>query len=81
MLSENIHPMHVDQENLARLLEFVTKFPDYFIGSNADLPIVGGSILSHDHFQAGCYDLPMAKATLKESFQISDVNLSEAGGI
>lgn len=79
VLSENIRPMHVDQENLARLLEFVTKFPDYFIGSNADLPIVGGSILSHDHFQAGRYDLPMAKATLKESFQISDVNLSEAG--
>lgn len=79
VLSENIRPMHVDQENLARLLEFVTKFPAYFIGSNADLPIVGGSILSHDHFQAGRYDLPMAKATLKENFQISDVNLSEAG--
>ncbi|ADG39692.1 galactose-1-phosphate uridylyltransferase [Leuconostoc sp. C2] len=79
VLSENIRPMHVDTENLARLLEFVTKFPDYFIGSNADLPIVGGSILSHDHFQAGRYDLPMAKAGIKQPIHLFNNQLLEAG--
>lgn len=45
--------MHVDRENIARLLDFVDTLPHYFVGSNADLPIVGGSILTHDHFQGG----------------------------
>ncbi len=79
VLSETIRPMHVDVQNLARLLEFVTKFPDYFIGSNADLPIVGGSILSHDHFQAGRYDLPMAQAVIKQPVHFVNTQLSEAG--
>ncbi|MCH3967764.1 MAG: UDP-glucose--hexose-1-phosphate uridylyltransferase [Atopobiaceae bacterium] len=55
-------PMHVDEGNLSRLLDFVDLFPRYFVGSNADLPIVGGSILSHDHFQGGLHTFPMMRA-------------------
>ena len=55
-------PMKISRGTFERLLEFVTLFPHYFIGSNADLPIVGGSILNHDHFQGGCYHFPMEKA-------------------
>ena len=55
-------PMRISRESFERLLDFVTIFPHYFIGSNADLPIVGGSILSHDHFQGGCYEFPMERA-------------------
>ncbi|WIF96152.1 UDP-glucose--hexose-1-phosphate uridylyltransferase [Caminicella sporogenes] len=57
-------PMKISKTTFERLLEFVEKFPHYFIGSNADLPIVGGSILSHDHFQGGNYIFPMEKAPL-----------------
>ena len=53
--------MKVSRESIARLLEFVTFLPHYFVGSNADLPIVGGSILTHDHFQGGRFEFPMAK--------------------
>lgn len=55
-------PMRISRETFARLLDFVERFPHYFIGSNADLPIVGGSILNHDHFQAGRHVFPMEKA-------------------
>ena len=48
-------PMKIERATFGKLLDFVTQFPHYFVGSNADLPIVGGSILSHDHFQGGCY--------------------------
>ncbi len=58
-------PMSISAATFERLLDFVTVFPHYFIGSNADLPIVGGSILSHDHFQGGRYDFAMAKADIK----------------
>ena len=58
-------PMSISPDTFERLLDFVTIFPHYFIGSNADLPIVGGSILSHDHFQGGRYDFAMAKASAK----------------
>ena len=54
--------MKIDDAAFAKLLDFETKFPHYFIGSNADLPIVGGSILSHDHFQGGRYEFPMQRA-------------------
>ncbi len=54
-------PMKINRASFAKLLNFVKKFPHYFIGSNADLPIVGGSILTHDHFQGGNYEFPMAK--------------------
>lgn len=55
-------PMRISHETFARLIDFVERFPHYFIGSNADLPIVGGSILNHDHFQAGRHVFPMEKA-------------------
>ena len=66
VLSAEHRPMKVSRESFARLLEFVTLLPHYFLGSNADLPIVGGSILTHDHFQGGNYEFPMAKAGLRE---------------
>ena len=62
--------MHVDRENMARLVDFVDLFPHYFVGSNADLPIVGGSILSHDHFQGGRHTFPMMKAAVEKTFEI-----------
>lgn len=55
-------PMAITEETFKRLLSFVKQFPHYFIGSNADLPIVGGSILSHDHYQAGHYRFGMTEA-------------------
>jgi len=54
-------PMKISLVTFNRLLDFIEKFPHYFLGSNADLPIVGGSILSHDHFQGGCYEFPIEK--------------------
>lgn len=62
--------MHVDRENMGKLLDFVDLFPHYFIGSNADLPIVGGSILSHDHFQGGAHVFAMMKAEVSKSFSL-----------
>jgi UDPglucose--hexose-1-phosphate uridylyltransferase len=58
-------PMVIDKSAFRKLFDFVEQFPHYFIGSNADLPIVGGSILSHEHFQGGCYEFPMAKAPVE----------------
>lgn len=55
-------PMKIERATFGKLLDFVEQFPHYFVGSNADLPIVGGSILSHDHFQGGHYEFAMAKA-------------------
>ncbi|HRM20525.1 MAG TPA: UDP-glucose--hexose-1-phosphate uridylyltransferase, partial [Trichococcus flocculiformis] len=62
ILSEEHVPMHVTEETIANLLEIVTLFPHYFIGSNAGLPIVGGSILSHEHYQGGRHHFPMEAA-------------------
>lgn len=59
-------PMKIERATFANLLDFVRQFPHYFVGSNADLPIVGGSILSHDHFQGGCYEFAMAKAPVEK---------------
>ena len=58
--------MKIERATFGKLLDFVTQFPHYFVGSNADLPIVGGSILSHDHFQGGHYEFAMAKAPVEE---------------
>ena len=58
-------PMKIDKAAFLKLFDFVTQFPHYFVGSNADLPIVGGSILSHDHFQGGRYEFAMAKAPVE----------------
>lgn len=62
VLSAEHTPMHMTEASFRRLFDFVDQFPDYFLGANADLPIVGGSILSHDHFQGGCYRFPMDQA-------------------
>ena len=59
-------PMKIDRACFEHILGFVSLFPHYFLSSNADLPIVGGSILSHDHFQGGRHVFPMEKATIKE---------------
>lgn len=62
-------PMRIRHESFERLLDFVEQFPHYFIGSNADLPIVGGSILNHDHFQAGHHQFPMEKAAIEQQWE------------
>ena len=61
-------PMKIDRACFGKLLDFVGQFPHYFVGSNADLPIVGGSILAHDHFQGGHYTFAMAKAPVETPF-------------
>ncbi len=71
IFNEKHIPMKIDRETFAKLLEFVEKFPHYTAGSNADLPIVGGSILSHDHFQGGNYVFAMAKAPYEEMFTLN----------
>ena len=63
-------PMAITKKTFERLLSFVEKFPHYILGSNADLPIVGGSILTHDHFQGGAYEFPMAKAPVEKEFTV-----------
>lgn len=62
-------PMDVNADCLARLVDFVDQFPHYFMGSNAALPIVGGSILTHDHYQGGGKELPMFKAPIRKEFK------------
>ena len=69
-MSAEHRPMHVDRKGLTCLLDFVDLFPHYFIGSNADLPIVGGSILSHDHFQGGAHEFPMMHAAEVSQFNV-----------
>ncbi|MBQ8648210.1 MAG: UDP-glucose--hexose-1-phosphate uridylyltransferase [Oscillospiraceae bacterium] len=64
ILCEEHTPMEMDRRTLAKIMDFVQQFPHYTCGSNADLPIVGGSILSHSHFQGGSYEFPMTRATL-----------------
>ncbi|OCA87642.1 galactose-1-phosphate uridylyltransferase [Bacillus sp. FJAT-27225] len=68
VLSAEHRDMKIDKYAFSRLLEFVGKFPTYFLGSNADLPIVGGSILTHDHYQGGSYEFAMARAAEIYSF-------------
>lgn len=72
-------PMKIDKAAFRKLFDFVKLFPHYFVGSNADLPIVGGSILSHDHFQGGNYEFAMAKANIEKSFTIKGYEDVEAG--
>ncbi|MBE6672963.1 MAG: UDP-glucose--hexose-1-phosphate uridylyltransferase [Ruminococcaceae bacterium] len=72
-------PMSITPKTFERLLAFVERFPHYFIGSNADLPIVGGSILTHDHFQGGCYEFPMAKADIKIPVTFQGFESTECG--
>ncbi len=72
-------PMKIDRNAFCKLFDFVKQFPHYFVGSNADLPIVGGSILSHDHFQGGNYEFAMAKAPVERSFTIKGFEDVKAG--
>lgn len=65
-------PMVIDKDVFGKLFDFVEKFPHYFIGSNADLPIVGGSILTHEHFQGGNYTFAMAKAPVEYEFKLEN---------
>ncbi|MEH7774716.1 UDP-glucose--hexose-1-phosphate uridylyltransferase [Bacillus altitudinis] len=72
-------PMQISKKTFERLLSFISIYPHYFIGSNADLPIVGGSILSHDHFQGGAHEFPMAKAKMEEVFSLQKFPRVKAG--
>ena len=72
-------PMKIDHAAFCKLFDFVKQFPHYFVGSNADLPIVGGSILSHDHFQGGHYEFAMAKAPVERSFIVEGFEDVTAG--
>ncbi len=79
VFNDNHTPMQISKKTFERLLDFVTKFPHYTLGSNADLPIVGGSILTHDHFQGGAYNFPMAKAPVLKKVIIKNFEDIEAG--
>jgi len=79
ILNERHVPMKIDRAVFLKLLEFTEKFPHYMAGSNADLPIVGGSILTHDHFQGGNYEFPMARAGLREEVRFKGYEDIKAG--
>ncbi|MHC1681810.1 MAG: UDP-glucose--hexose-1-phosphate uridylyltransferase [Clostridiaceae bacterium] len=70
VLCKDHRDMKIDKYVFERLLRFIEKFPHYFVGSNADLPIVGGSILTHDHYQGGAYEFPMAMAEDDYDFKV-----------
>ena len=72
-------PMVINKSTIEKLLDFVTKYPHYFIGSNADLPIVGGSILSHEHFQGGHYSFPMERAPIEREIEFAGFESVTAG--
>ena len=72
-------PMKIEHATFCKLFDFVKQFPHYFVGSNADLPIVGGSILSHDHFQGGHYEFAMAKAPVERTFSVAGFEDVDAG--
>jgi UDPglucose--hexose-1-phosphate uridylyltransferase len=72
-------PMKIEHGTFCKLFDFVKQFPHYFVGSNADLPIVGGSILSHDHFQGGHYTFAMAKAPVERSFTVKGFEDVQSG--
>ncbi len=72
-------PMQINNDTFVKLFDFVKLFPHYFVGSNADLPIVGGSILTHDHFQGGNYSFAMAKAPIEDYVKFYGFEDIEAG--
>lgn len=78
-LSSKHTPMKIEKATFDRLLQFVEQFPHYFIGSNSDLPIVGGSILTHNHFQGGNYEFAMAKQPIKHKFTFKGYEDVESG--
>nr|WP_307774705.1 UDP-glucose--hexose-1-phosphate uridylyltransferase [uncultured Cetobacterium sp.] len=79
VFSSEHRPMKINKKTFENLLEFVDIFPHYCIGSNADLPIVGGSILSHDHYQSGNHIFPMAKAALRSTHKLENFPKVEIG--
>lgn len=78
--SEHV-PMKISRDTFENICDFITEFPHYFIGSNADLPIVGGSILSHDHYQGGHYTFPMAVAPIEKEYKFDGFPEVEAGRV
>ena len=72
-------PMKIERKTFERLIDFIKLFPHYTLGSNADIPIVGGSILTHNHFQGGNYEFPMARAQVEKSFQLAKFPNVKAG--
>ena len=72
-------PMKIDEKIWGKLFSFVKQFPHYFVGSNADLPIVGGSILTHEHFQGGNYEFAMARADVERTYEIKGYEDVECG--
>ena len=79
VLSGEHVPMKIERATFVRLFDFLKMFPHYIVGSNADLPIVGGSILTHEHFQGGNYDFAMAKAGIREAVSFKGFEDVEAG--
>ncbi|MEG2119899.1 MAG: UDP-glucose--hexose-1-phosphate uridylyltransferase, partial [Pseudoflavonifractor sp.] len=79
VLNKEHTPMKIDHACFCKLLDFVGQFPHYFVGSNADLPIVGGSILAHDHFQGGHYVFPMERAPIETAVEFRDFSDVTAG--
>ena len=79
VFNANHTPMKIDKGAFRKLLSFVEAFPHYFVGSNADLPIVGGSILSHEHFQGGHYEFAMERAGIAEELSFKDFKDVSAG--
>ncbi len=79
VFDEKHTPMKICEKNFRRLFDFVKQFPHYSIGSNSDLPISGGSILTHEHFQGGSYDFAMAKAPVEETVTFDGFEDVEAG--
>ena len=78
-LSAEHTPMKIDRSSFVKLFDFVTLFPHYFLGSNADLPIVGGSILTHDHMQGGRYTFAMERAEIERTLSFRDFPNVRAG--
>ena len=72
-------PMAINEDCFKKMFDFISQYPHYMIGSNADLPIVGGSILSHDHYQGGNYEFAMAKAPIEKTFKFKGFENVEAG--
>ena len=81
ILNEEHKPMQISRQTFINLSDFLTLFPHYFAGSNADLPIVGGSILSHDHYQGGRYSFPMEKAPVEKEYKIKGFEKIHVGRV
>lgn len=81
LLNTDHVPMKISRDTFENICDFITEFPHYFVGSNADLPIVGGSILSHDHYQGGHYTFPMAVAEVEKTYKFDKFPEVEVGRV